>query len=98
MKLVEETGPSLLQPRYQLVEGVVDLVVEVLLLVAEGLAGGADGLDALPDAGHLVLDVGQRPPHLPRLLLHGALQAAHETHEVNIVCVCIQISVAGSYH
>ena len=86
VELVEETGAALLEPRHQLVEGVVDLVVQVLLLVAEGLAGGADGLDALPDAGHLVLDVGQGPPHLPRLLLHGALQAAHETHEVS-VCV-----------
>ena len=87
MELVEETSAPLLQPGHQLVEGVVDLVVEVLLLVAEGVAGGADGLDALPDVGDLVLDVSQGAPHLPRLLLHGALQAEHETR--GYVCVCV---------
>ena len=97
VELVEETGAALLEPRHQLVEGVVDLVVQVLLLVAEGLAGRADSLDALPDARDLVLDAGEGPPHVPRLLLHGALQAAHG-RVIVYVCVMMTWPGAGSYH
>ena len=79
VELVEEGGPALLQHGGQRVEGVVDGVMEAVLLVAQRLARGADGLDALPDGGHLVLEAGHRGPHGLLLRLHGRVEAAAAT-------------------